>query len=210
MKRSPSPLLPSPAGRFRTAGGLRPEIRGGFTLVELLASALLLSIAVVGSVTLTQRSGITSSAATTRYRQQALVDADVARIRRLNDRYTCFSGTCTSAGTTDPGRNDYFPTPVGTPPANGTAGSNFENLCKSTGLITQLVADIGTTPPTALSNAGITYSIDTDNQGQQTVSEFGTTVVRNLHRYTVIYTNSTNGELLRRITLVPTTVSWCP
>jgi hypothetical protein len=179
--------------------------------VELLVASVIMAIAVIGSVTLTQRSGVTSSAATARYRQQSLVDADVARIRRLNDRYTCFSGTCTSGGTSDPGKNDYFPTPVGTVPniTNSTAGNNFEALCKSTGLITQLVTDIGT-PSAALTAAGITYSIDTNNQGQQTVSEFGTNVVRNLHRYTVTYTSSTSGEVLRRITLVPTTASWCP
>jgi hypothetical protein len=180
--------------------------------VELLVATALMTIAVVGSVTLTQSSGLTSRAATARYRQQSLVDADVARIRRLNDRYTCFSGTCTSSGSTDPGKNGFFPTPPSTSPlacGTGTACSNFENLCRSTGLITQLVTEIGTTP-TALSNAGVTYSIDTANQGQQTVSEFGTNVVRNLHRYTVTYTSSTSGEQLRKVTLVPTAAAWCP
>jgi hypothetical protein len=178
--------------------------------VELMVSSVLLVLALTGTSVLFMESNRSSAAASLRYRQQALVDTDLARVRRLNDRYTCSSGTCTSLGTAELGKNDFFPLPASTAATgNSTAGNDFEALCNSTNLITQLVADIGIAPST-LTTAGITYSIDTTNQGQQTISEFGTNVVRNLHRYTITYTNSSSGELLRRVTLVPTTVAWCP
>jgi hypothetical protein len=178
--------------------------------VELMVSSVLLVLALTGTSVLFVESNRSSAATDTRYRQQALVDTDLARVRRLNDRYTCSSGTCTSLGAVELGKNDFFPPPVSTAAnGNSVAGSSFEALCNSTSLITQLVANIGATPA-ALTTAGIAYSIDTANQGQQSVSEFGTTVVRNLHRYTITYTNSRSGELLRRVTLVPTTVAWCP
>lgn len=183
---------------------------GGFSLVELMVSSVLLVLALTGTSVLFVESNRSSAAAETRYRQQALVDTDLARVRRLNDRYTCRTGTCTSLGSTELGKNDFFPTPTSTAAnGNSSAGQLFEALCNSTSLITQLVTDIGA-PPSTLTAAGITYGVDTANQGQQTVSEFGTNVVRNLHRYTITYTNSSSGELLRRVTLVPTTVAWCP
>jgi hypothetical protein len=175
-----------------------------------MASSMLLVLAITGASTLFMQSKDSSSAATTRYNQQALVDTDLARVRRLNDRYTCFSGTCTSLGAAELGKNDFFPIPISSDlNGNSAAGNGFEALCNSTSLLTRLVTEIGATPPT-LTAAGIIYAIDADNQGQQTVSEFGTNVVRNLHRYTITYTDINSGELLRRVTLVPTTVSWCP
>ncbi|KEF41335.1 MAG: hypothetical protein ER33_11850 [Cyanobium sp. CACIAM 14] len=178
--------------------------------MELMVSSVLLVLALTGTAILFLESNRSSSAATTRYNQQALVDRDLARVRRLNDRYTCFSGSCTSLGTSELGKNDFFPTPTATAlNGNSFAGNAFETLCNSTNLITQLVSEIGTTPA-SLTAAGITYSIDTSNQGQQTVNEFGVNYIRNLHRYTITYSDSSSGELLRRVTLVPTTVSWCP
>jgi prepilin-type N-terminal cleavage/methylation domain-containing protein len=170
----------------------------GFTLIELLVASLLLAVVVAGSVSLTERSGAMSSTSNTRYRQQSLVDADLARVRRLNDRYSCASGACTSSGSTDPDKNGYFPPTVGTAPniTNSTAGNAFETLCSSTNLVNQLVTDIGT-PPAALTGSGITYAIDTTNQAQ-------------VHRYTITYSNSSTGEVLRKVTLTPTTVAWCP
>ncbi len=200
---NPSLATVSPAPR-------RCQGAAGFSLVELMVSSVLLVLALTGTSVLFVESNRSSAAAETRYRQQALVDTDLARVRRLNDRYTCSTGSCTSLGSVELGKHDFFPPPVSTAAnGNSSAGQLFEALCNSTGLITQLVADIGA-PPAALTGAGITYSIDTANQGQQTVSEFGTNVVRNLHRYTITYTNGTSGELLRRVTLVPTTVAWCP
>ncbi|WP_216905451.1 prepilin-type N-terminal cleavage/methylation domain-containing protein [Synechococcus sp. CCY 0621] len=197
MKRSPP-----------TAKRRRPA--NGFSLVELMVSSVLLVLALTGTSVLFVESNRSSAAATARYRQQALVDTDLARVRRHNDRYTCSSGTCTSLGTVELGKNDFFPSPTSTAATgNSTAGNSFEALCNSTSLITQLVADIGSAPSN-LTTAGIAYTINPNNQGQQTISEFGTNVTRNLHRYTITYTNSTSGEVLRRVTLVPTTVAWCP
>ena len=166
-----------------------------------MVSSVLLVLALTGTSVLFVESNRSSAAASLRYRQQSLVDTDLARVRRLNDRYTCSSGTCTSLGTAELGKNDFFPAPTSTAAdGNSAAGNAFEALCNYTDpdktLITQLVADIGIAP-SPLTAAGITYSIDTANQGQ-------------LHRYTITYTNSSSGELLRRVTLVPTTVAWCP
>jgi hypothetical protein len=170
--------------------------------LELLVASTLLGVMIAGSVSLTEASGRMSSTTSNRYRQQSLVDADLARVRRLNDRYTCTSGTCSSAGSSDPGKNGYFPAPPSpstspTACTTGTACKTFENLCQSTNLITQLVSDIGP-PPAALTTAGITYVIDSTPASQAQV-----------HRYRITYRNSAN-EVLRKITLMPTTVAWCP
>lgn len=172
-----------------------------------MVASVLLVLSLTGTSVLFIESNRSSAAATLRYRQQALVDTDLARVRRLNDRYTCASGTCTSLGTLELGKNDFFPAPTSTAAdGNSAAGNTFEALCKSTGLITQLVADIGPTP-SGLTAAGISYAVVTDNQGEE---EVGGVILSNLHRYTITYSNSTSGEVLRRVTLVPTTVAWCP
>ncbi len=111
----------------------------GFSLVELMVASVLLVLALTGTSVLFVESNRSSAAAETRYRQQALVDTDLARVRRLNDRYTCSTGICTSLGSVELGKNDFFP-----PPASSAANGN------------------------------------------------------------------SSGELLRRVTLVPTTVAWCP
>ena len=179
-----------------------------------MVSSVLLVLALTGTSVLFVESNRSSAAATLRYRQQSLVDADLARVRRHNDRYTCSSGTCTSLGTVELGKNDFFPPPTSTAATgNSAAGDSFEALCNSTTLINQLVADIGSAPAN-LTTAGIAYTIDSNSQGEQTISEFGTDVTRNLHRYTITYTytNTENNsvELLRRVSLVPTTAAWCP
>lgn len=162
-----------------------------------MVASVLLVLSLTGTSILFIESNRSSAAATLRYRQQALVDTDLARVRRLNDRYTCASGTCTSLGTVEPGKNDFFPAPTSTDAdGNSAAGNTFEALCNSTGLITQLVADIGPTP-SGLTSAGISYIVDPNNQG-------------GVHRYMITYSNSTSGEVLRRVMLVPTTVAWCP
>ncbi|MCP9860830.1 MULTISPECIES: hypothetical protein [unclassified Cyanobium] len=171
----------------------------GFSLVELMVASLLLVLSLTGTSVLFMESNRSSAAASLRYRQQALVDTDLARVRRLNDRYTCASGTCTSLGAEELEKDDFFPAPTSTAAdGNSAAGNSFEALCQSNGLITQLVADIGPTP-SGLTAAGITYAVDPNNQ-------------EGVHRYTITYsyTNSTSIEVLRRVMLVPTTVAWCP
>lgn len=170
----------------------------GFTLVEVLVVVVALAAGLAGIASLVAIGGRNQQALNTRNNQADAIAADIAEVRRINDRYTCKDLTAATGGnclinTTDPSQNDYYPTT-----ANGR--TNFDARCNYTGatdLVTPLAALIPTNSNTsaALTAAGVTRTIDTANQG-------------NAHRYTVTYT--AGGQTLATATYVPTTAAWCP
>jgi prepilin-type N-terminal cleavage/methylation domain-containing protein len=170
----------------------------GFTLVEVLVAVMAVAIGVTGLATLTNITSSSQVALNSANSRADAVAADIAELQRINNRYTCAGLTAASGGnclisTTDPTQDDFYPTS-----ANGR--TNFDARCNyegATDLVTPLAALI---PPNSeasdeLSNAGVTRTIDTANQG-------------NAHRYTVTYT--AGGQTLATLTLVPTTAAWCP
>ncbi|WP_216905487.1 type II secretion system protein [Synechococcus sp. CCY 0621] len=171
----------------------------GFTLIELLASTLVLVIAVAGTANLFIRSNQVSASTNRRFSLQALVDQDLASIQRLNDRYTCASGTACVIASGDPTRTGYFPDA-----SNATSVAFFVNRCNySAGdLVTGLAGLIGSNVP---SPAGVTRTILSDGADGAT-----NTTQRGAHRYRVNYSITDTGEGLRSVEFVPTAVSWCP
>lgn len=144
MKRPPP--IPYPRHRQRTRGAR------GFSLVELMVSSVLLVLALTGTSVLFIESNRSSAAATLRYRQQSLVDTDLARVRRLNDRYTCSSGTCSSLGTVELGKHDFFPQPIND---NGTL-----NLTAGTpNVSSMLLTNVDSFLPTITNSREPTYTV---------------------------------------------------
>lgn len=170
----------------------------GFTLVEVLVAVLIVAIGVTGLATLTNITSSSQVALKSANSRGDAIAADIAELQRINNRYTCAGLTAASGGnclisTTDPSQDDYYPES-----ANGR--TNFDARCNyegTTDLVTPLAALIpaNSEASDALSDAGVTRSIDTANQG-------------NAHRYTVTYT--AGGSTLATLTLVPTTAAWCP
>ncbi|MCT0224848.1 prepilin-type N-terminal cleavage/methylation domain-containing protein [Synechococcus sp. CS-1328] len=192
----------------------------GFNLVELLISAVILLVTLMGAVTISLTSSMNSYQTGLRYQKEAAIDADLAQIQRFNDRFTCVSGTCLIAPGTDTpmGKDAYFPDPVGPDTDNDgvvdvaddanhdgiadeakTALDAFQNRClylASLDLVTPLkqLIEASIPVPTGLQR---TIAVDSTTQG-------------GAHRYTVTYVDPASNEVMRQMTLLPSTVAWCP
>lgn len=184
---------------------MRPRSRqaaAGFSLVELIVSSALFLVMATGALALfaiTNRQTIQSQ---TIQEQQFAIGVDLATIQRMNDRYTCASGTCTvneSGGA--PGENDYFPT-------DASAQATFLALCQPSPsavnpptLSDALIALIVARPATAeMQQLGISRTVLKDNES---------TAAPLAHRYTVTWL-SNQQAVLRQVTLTPTAAAWCP
>lgn len=177
----------------------------GFTLVEVLIASLILSIATLGTIALisTSRRQVMRSGEINEI--NALIEADLTSVRTANDRLICNDGTCRLSETT-PTKTDYFPS-VGNPGSLTTSEKSnirfLERRCaylsssgtfdKSEGLAWQLRSLLPDAAP----------------QIKRTISDAA--IDSTGHRYTVTYTR-TGGDstILRQVTLVPTTIAWCP
>lgn len=164
----------------------------GFTLAEVLVAVVVVAIGVTGLVTITNTTSSSQVALKSAEGRADAVAADIAELQRINDRFTCASGTCLISGS-DVNQNGYFP-------SGSSAQTSFKGRCayqSNSDLVTPLAALIPTNSnaSSALSASGVTRSIDTANQG-------------NAHLYTVTY--AAGGQTLATRTLVPTTAAWCP
>lgn len=177
---------------------IRHEWVAGFTLTEVLVMAFVLMVGTAAVATLTGIIGRNQIELNTANRTADAISADIAEVRRMNDRFTCAGLTTSSGGncvisTSDPDQDGYYP-------SNVDGQANFRNRCTYQGgaeLVTPLAALIpaNSSASAALTAAGVTRTIDTANQG-------------NAHLYSVTY--SAGGNTIATLTLVPTTAAWCP
>lgn len=170
----------------------------GFTLVEVLVMMIVLLIFLAGVAALFSIITRNTGQFKTGDNEDDAIAFDLSEVQRINNRYTCKDVTTTtgacSISSSDLNQNDYFPT---TPAAQ----TNFEDRCRynppSFDLVTDLAALIPANSQASadLAAAGVTRNLITNDQG-------------NAHRYTVTY--SSNGTILRILTLVPSAAFWCP
>jgi prepilin-type N-terminal cleavage/methylation domain-containing protein len=176
----------------------------GFSLIEMIQAAAILLMVAGAAATVVIRTGSMTRATQERYAREAAVDAEVAVIQKLNDRYTCANATATCAvATTQVDRNGYFPPRSGVDADRNNLDDGtqaFELKCLSpTALVAPLVDVINALPdPNDLHRSA---EVDT-------VPSSGTALA--YHRYTVTYKANASGEVMRQLTLTPTTVAWCP
>jgi prepilin-type N-terminal cleavage/methylation domain-containing protein len=207
MRKSPRATFQLAKPRFyaylQSAIFIRPQkIPQGFTLIEILVSAVIIGILGVGVA------AILSSGNTAFVRTRGgnlleqTIDSDLAQIKDLAFRMTCCSGSCTTESelsspcSTNPDtdtfykpgqQNYYFPDP--TLDTNQTAINSFITSCNSGSLVNSLTGLVDT--------SGLPGGITRDFDESQASS----------HRLTVIYSD---GSQSRAYTLVPTVAAWCP
>jgi len=187
----PSRWVP-PAARQRRAAG--------YSLTELLVSALLFAMIGVGSVTLFSLTVRQQSRTEGMQAEQFAISIDEANLQRMNDRFTCQSGTCLIKTGSAPNQNEYYPV------VGSAAETTFLGLCKpasssATALAAPLVTLINASARTTqMTQLGIT---------RQAVREAETIGQPFAHRYTITW-RSLENTILRQLTLAPTAAGWCP
>ena len=177
---------------------LRPS--AGYSLVELLISALLFAIIGTGSVTLFSLTVRQQARTEGMQAEQFAISIDEANLQRMNDRFTCQSGTCLIKTGTAPNQNEYYPV------VGSAAETVFLGLCKPASISAKALSDdlvtlINATNRTAqMQQLGIT---------RLAVREAETVGQPFAHRYTITWRSADNA-ILRQITLAPTAAGWCP
>jgi type II secretory pathway pseudopilin PulG len=163
----------------------------GFSLVEVMLAATLLVIVAIGATILFTLSNQQTLSSRGKQEQQSAISEDLAALLRMNDRYSCISGSCAVASS-DPGEDEYYP-------SASTSQQSFNNSCSSGGLLSNLITAInGRAAPAAFNTLGI------QRQAPVIDSEEPST-----HRYSITWVDA-SGRRLRQVTLVPTVANWCP
>lgn len=186
---------------------------GGFTVVEVIIAAVILLVSLAAAVQISGRSGMIGVQVGQRYQKEAAIDSDLATIQRMNERFTCVTGTCSvrpdNEGPMD--RNSYFPDPVGTDlDGDGVddnreaAVENFQDRC-SYAIGLDLASPLKVLLDTLPQLTGLQRTISVDVPPRGNVNE-----PRGAHLYTVTYTDTATSEVVRQMSLVPAAVAWCP
>ena len=166
----------------------------GFSLAEAIVSAGLLTVSSVALISVFTSSVESVKSISSRDAISAAINADLAKTHKLNDYYTCLTGSCsvTNLLQSPPSKYQYAPDS-----SSSAAYSTFLALCKNT-------------PPTNLS--------------QGLVSELGASkiIAPNITRTARLHPNNgSNGHLYivewsppegakTQIILSPTVSQWCP
>ncbi|WP_411867811.1 hypothetical protein [Vulcanococcus limneticus] len=176
---------------------------------------MILIVALSGTAALLMTANRAQVSSDLRNRREALIDADVATIKDLSERYTCCPGSCTVNIATinassscavdyppaDIDREDYY-FPVGDQtaidafsktnydPATGNISSET-GFCKDGTLVNNLVTAVQAIGPID----GVSRTVNVDDAS--------------VHRIRVTY-SSTNPTIGRVVKIIPTVAAWCP
>ena len=186
-----------------------PPPPNGFSLVEVVVSAAITGLVILGVANLWGQSSKVFQQLRQRNSQEALIEEDIATMEDLAYRYTCCPGSCTTdpstvaASATCKGEEGSGTPGVGTeyyyfPYYNNTAPTTpnidaFRALCINGTLVTELANQMAAAPKSnAFTERGLTRSVVVDNAS--------------LHRVRVDYTGT---NLQRSTMVVPTAARWC-
>lgn len=182
----------------------------GFSLVEILVGVVILavSLGMAGAMNGVATRGLRNS--TILNDRSAAVEADIAQIRTMAERFTWCSGgpslepskvaTCRSQ---DPSDESYYSPAVSideamaNPSAGNTSMRRFQEACAFGTLTDGLITAIRARPQPD----GVTRTVT-----PVTVDELRT------HRIDITYSTSAKdpNPVSRRLMIVPTVVAWCP
>jgi type II secretory pathway pseudopilin PulG len=181
-----------------------PPPANAFSLVEVVVSAAITGLVIIGVARLWGESSQMFQQLRNRNSQEALIEDDIATMEDLAYRYTCCPGFCTTdpsvvaASPTCKGEagngTEYYYFPYYPPLATSTPNIDaFEALCTNGTLVTQLASQMAASPKSSLfTKQGLTRSVSVDDD--------------DLHRVRIDYTGS---NLQRSTMVVPTTARWC-
>ncbi|MEB3275500.1 MAG: prepilin-type N-terminal cleavage/methylation domain-containing protein [Cyanobacteriota bacterium] len=203
--------------------------RTGFSLLEVLVAALLLAVGSTVALGLFTAANQLFRSGQTIDNDQNAINTDLAEIQRRNRRFVCNNGSCQlfPSSSADPTENDYTPSHPGVYPPGTTFDSNqlfftgreaplaspaIRGLCSfyhpvkypnlppsEPSTLIQQYKLIALDSLPAMAN-GITRSVDITSPAAESPPT--------PHAYVVTYTK--NGQVLRRLRLVPTVAGWCP
>ena len=186
-----------------------PPPANAFSLVEVVVSAAITGLVIMGVARLWGESSQMFQQLKNRNSQEALIEEDIATMEDLAYRFTCCPGSCTidpsvvaasptckgEAGNGTPAiGTEYYYFPYYSPTATSTQKiDDFEALCTNGTLVTQLASQMAAAPKSSLfTKQGLTRSVVVDNAS--------------LHRVRIDYTGT---NLQRSTMVVPTTARWC-
>jgi type II secretory pathway pseudopilin PulG len=195
-----------------------PPPVNGFSLVEVVVSAAITGLVIMGVARLWGESSQIFQQLRQRNSQEALIEEDIATMEDLAYRYTCCPGSCTidpsvvAASPTCKGKagngtpaigTEYYYFPYYSPLDTSTPNIDaFEVLCNNGALATALATELAKAPKTKAfqdSKQGLTREVSVDDAG--------------LHRVRVDYKgmnpNGTEIALQRSTMVVPTAARWC-
>lgn len=189
----------------------RPPPPNGFSLVEVVVSAAITGLVILGVANLWGQSSKVFQQLRQRNSQEALIEEDVATMEDLAYRYTCCPGSCTTTssivgtsptcmgeegnGTPAIG-TEYYYFPYYSNTATNTPNIDaFKDLCKNGTLVTELANQMAAAPKSkAFTDRGLTRTVKVDEND------------KSLHRVRIDYTGT---NLQRSTMVVPTAARWC-
>ena len=165
----------------------------GFSVAEAIVSAGILTVSSVALISIFTSSVESVKSISSRDAVSAAINADLGEIQRLNDYYTCLTGSCsvTSLVESPPTKYMYAPSPD-----KSVAYATFAALCKNTsknlsqGIVDELGAITTITP-----NITRTARLHPNNGS-------------NGHLYIVEWIPPEGAQI--QIILSPTVSQWCP
>ncbi|MCP9886735.1 prepilin-type N-terminal cleavage/methylation domain-containing protein [Cyanobium sp. ATX 6A2] len=185
----------------------------GFTLLEVIVSAVILVVATLGSITAFNLATRSIRGTGLFVEQNREIDRDISEISRLSEIYTaCVPGSGSGSIPANPNTactdtlsglvvapNSsfyYFPDP-----ANASDVAAFETSC-------------GSSTPTSHITFGFRSAIDSLDQPGAGITRQNATRVDGSdagnHLVEILWVDSSDGDELRRMRLSPLVTAWCP
>ncbi len=190
------------------------QIDAGFSLVEVVISALLLLASTVAIASIFDFSILSLRRSSERDAVAAAISADMAAIELLNEYYTCDSGsgTCNydESQQTMPSKHNYAPG------KSDTGWATFKQLCDtpttsaSTGISSALITKLSQVSAisTPINGQVIPIPRSVKPHPDNNKPEPDTNVIYPRHLYIVEWSPPQGSK--RELVLTPTVANWCP